>query len=74
MPASAPDSHVERAFARVKIQVAALLVGMPFYWLVVVVLLTGPGRAAALGLYGLGAASWIVWQTRRAVRGLSEGG
>ncbi|KPV41648.1 hypothetical protein AN478_00760 [Thiohalorhabdus denitrificans] len=72
MPASAPDPETERAFARVKIQVAALLVGMPFYVLVVVLFLTGPGQAAALGLYGLAAAAWIVWQTRRAVRGLSE--
>ena len=72
MTTPTPNVEVERVLGPVKIQAAALLVGMPFYALVVVLLLTGAAQAAALGLYGVVAGGWVVWRTRRALRGLPE--
>jgi len=64
-------SEVERAFARVKIEAAALVVGTPFYVIVVVLLLDGLGQGLALGLYGFAAGVWLVGRTRRVVRSLA---
>ncbi|MFA9461664.1 hypothetical protein [Thiohalorhabdus methylotrophus] len=72
MNMSTSDSDLDYALGRVKMQAAALLVGMPFYSLVVTVLLTGIGQALALGLYGVAAGGWVIWRTRRAVRGAAE--
>ena len=74
MTTPASDNELDRAFGRVKVQAAALLVGMPFYVLVVVLFLAGIDQALALGLYGMVAGGWVVWQTRRAVRGVAGRG
>jgi len=58
--------------SRVKQQAAALLLGAPFYALVVVLLLGQPAETVALGLYGAGAGGWLFWQGRRALRAVSE--
>lgn len=71
MTTPASDAEIQRPLGRVKIQLAALLVGMPFYVAVVVLFLSGAEQALAFGLYGLASGGWVAWQTRRAMRGLA---
>ncbi|MFB6260913.1 MAG: hypothetical protein ABEK42_09580, partial [Thiohalorhabdaceae bacterium] len=64
-----PEAEARRITGPVKMELAALVVGAPFYVLVVTVMLSGPGRLLALALYGFGAAFWVVWRGRRALKG-----
>lgn len=57
----------------VKMEAAALVLGAPFYLLVVMVMLAGSARLLALALYGTGAALWVVWRGRRALQNGRQG-
>jgi len=62
-----PESETRPGVGAVKMETAALVLGAPFYALVTVLLLQGTAQLMALALYGVGAAGWVVWRTRRAL-------
>ncbi len=74
MSTSPQKSETARLLAPVKMEAAALMIGTPFYALVVILLLTGAAKLAALALYGLGAGGWVLWRTRRLLRTGQEAG
>ena len=52
---------------------AALLLGVPFYGVVTLVLLSGWAQLAALAGYGVAAGIWVAWRGRRALAGSAPG-
>ena len=69
MKVNPEKGEAARLLAPVKMEAAALVIGAPFYALVVVLLLEGPLKLGALALYGAGAGGWILLRARRALRG-----
>ncbi|HKJ72464.1 MAG TPA: hypothetical protein VKA55_11975 [Gammaproteobacteria bacterium] len=51
-----------------KMEAAALMLGAPFYAVVVIILLQGAAQLGALALYGGAAGAWVAWRARRALR------
>lgn len=55
------------ALETAKRDAAALLLGIPFYGLVALLLLSGWAQLVALAAYGLAAGAWIAWRGQRAL-------
>jgi len=64
-----PESEARRITGPVKMEAAALVLGVPFYALVTGLMLSGAAQLVALAAYGGAAGVWVVWRTRRALRG-----
>jgi hypothetical protein len=68
------NSEARTLTGPVKMEAAALVLGAPFYVLVVLLLLDGAAELVGMALYGAAAAGWIVWRTRRVLREAGESG
>ena len=62
------EAEVGSLTGPVKMEAAALMLGAPFYAVVVIILLQGAAQLGALALYGGAAGAWVAWRARRALR------
>ncbi|MEF8792251.1 hypothetical protein [Thiohalorhabdus sp.] len=67
------EAEARRLTGAVKMEAAALVLGTPFYGLVVMVMLAGPARLLALALYSVGAALWVIGRGRRVLKNGRQG-